>query len=250
MRDWEKRLSRVGAAAGAAVMATAWVTACSQSQNGGTALDHNDSSAISTHYLTVQPPYYPTGISIYRENLNAIEAAHVLGLNTTSFFWQNGRTDPYFWCPSRGGAVPNTAQLTNPQYVQPDPNASNGSVIISNMDPDGVYPPTNSSGTAVVCIDSRGRDYFAYAEGEVTQFSAAATWDFSANHGHGGIVVTGAPAMPVCEVTYASVPQSGGGTKREAVTECTAPKGSVAPRVGAADQAPAPVPVLTPTAPS
>jgi hypothetical protein len=239
MRNWRKVFF-------AAVLGTAAVTVllagCS-SQNAGVQTDHNDSGAIATHYLQVQPPYYPTGLSIYRENLNDIEAAHVLGLNTTSFFWQNGRTDPYFWCPSRGGAVPNTAQLTNPQYVQPDPNASQGSVIISNMDPDGVYPPTNSSGTAVVCIDSAGRDYFVYAENDVTQVSAPATWDYAANHGHGGIVVNGAPAMPVCTVTIVNVTQSDGSIKSENVTECVAPKGSVTPHVGPpAPTAPAPLP--------
>lgn len=225
-----KTLKRLAAAtlAGAALLLAA---GCSNSQNAGNADEHNTSGAIWSYYEKVQPPYVPTQRSVYRDNLNFVEAAHVLGLNTTSFFWQNGRSDPYFWCPSRGGAVPNTAELTNPQYVQPDPNASAGSVVVGNMDPDGVYPPSSSSGTYVTCIDSQGRDYLFYAEGEVSQVSAAATWDYAANHGHGGIIVTGAPAMPVCTVQYVNIPQKDGTTERQIGTVCTAPHGSIAPSV-------------------
>ena len=200
------------------VATVAGVAACGQSQGGGATNERMAENSIWSHYESVQPPYQPTGKSVYRDNLTLSEADQVLGLNTTSFFWQNGRDDPYFWCPSRGGAVPNTAQLTNPSLVQPDPNQSSGSVITEAMDPNGVYTPTASTGTYVQCIDSSGRDYLFYAEGEVSQVSAPATWDFNANHGHGGIVVTGAPVMPVC--TVVTVNTSSGLTSQ---TECSDP---------------------------
>lgn len=202
----------------ATVAALGGVAACSHTQNAGAVGERAAEGDIWTHYETVQPPYQPTGKSVYRDNLTLSEADQVLGLNTTSFFWQNGRQDPYFWCPSRGGAVPNTAQLTNPSLVQPDPNASAGSVITEAMDPNGVYTPTSSTGTYVQCIDSSGHDYLFYAEGEVSQVSAPATWDYNANHGHGGIVVTGAPVMPVCTVVTIST-----STGPSARTECSDP---------------------------
>lgn len=214
----------------AAIAALAAIAGCdSQNDPSGASTENSASSALWQHYEQVQPPYQPTGKSVYRDNLNLAEADQVLGLNTTTFFFQNGSRIPIFWCPSHGGAVPDTAQLTNPSYVEPDPNASRGSVIIGNMDPNGVYAPTSSAGTYVQCEDTQGRPYLVYAEPDVMQISAPAIWDPKANGGQGGIVVTGAPVMPVCTVgTY----------QGQAATLCTAPTTPVA-APGTGERAPA-----------
>ena len=198
------------AAIGAAVLFS--VAACDQTQNSGAASEAVQSNQIQTHYQQVQPPYEATGTSEYRANLNYAEASQVLGINTTSFFFNLGQNTPFFECPSHGGAVPNTAQLTNPQQVQPDPNASNGSVLIGNMDPNGVYSPTASSGTYVMCVNNAGQEYLVYWEGDVLQVNGNAQWNASLNGGKGGIQVTGAPQMPVCHAGY---------LKGKAATLCT-----------------------------
>lgn len=195
--------SRKWLAAPVLAAATLSATACTQAQNSGAAQESAQSNQIQTHYEAVQPPYAATGVSEYRANLNAAEATQALGINTTSFFFNLGQNAPFFSCPSHGGAVPNTAQLTNPQQVQPDPNASAGSVLIGNMDPNGVYSPTASSGTYVMCVNSAGQEYLVYWEGDVLQVNGNAAWDTSLNGGRGGVRVTGAPQMPVCHVgTY------------------------------------------------
>ena len=186
-----------------AAAVTVTVTACTQAQNSGAAQESAQSNQIQTHYEAVQPPYAATGVSEYRANLNAAEATQALGINTTSFFFNLGQAAPFFSCPSHGGAVPNTAQLTNPDQIQPDPNASAGSVTLGNMDPNGVYSPTASSGTYVMCVNSAGQEYLVYWEGDVLQVNGNAAWDTSLNGGRGGVRVTGAPQMPVCHVgTY------------------------------------------------
>jgi hypothetical protein len=174
------------------------VAACTQSQGGGAASEAVQSNQIQAHYQQIQPPYAATGVSEYRANLNAAEATQTLGINTTSFFFNLGQQAPFFSCPSHGGAVPNTAQLTNPDQVQPDPNQSAGSVVIGNMDPNGVYSPTSSSGTYVMCVNGAGQEYLVYWEGDVLQVNGNARWNASLNGGKGGIQVTGAPQMPVC----------------------------------------------------
>ncbi len=174
------------------------VTACTQSQDSGAASEAVQSNQIQAHYQAVQPPYEATGVSEYRANLNAAEATQTLGINTTSFFFNLGQQAPFFSCPSHGGAVPNTAQLTNPSQIQPDPNQSTGSVVIGNMDPNGVYSPTSSSGTYVMCVNDAGQEYLVYWEGDVLQVNGNAAWDAALNGGKGGIRVTGAPQMPVC----------------------------------------------------
>jgi hypothetical protein len=227
-----KRKTRTALAA-LAIAGVALLAACStgSGSTAGYTAENTDSGAIATHYNTVQPPYSPTGNSVYRENLNDAEAGQVLGLNTTSFFFQQGMSTPFFWCPSRGGAVPNTAQLTDPDFVEPDPNTNNNnhqSIIISNMDPDGVYPPAASQGTYVSCYDSAGRVFQVYSEPDVVQISAPATWSYTADNGHGGIVVTGAPVMPVCTAQYETV-----NGKQALETVCTAPSGGTTPVAGA-----------------
>ncbi len=190
-------------------------TACTQEQSSGASNEAAQSSQIQTHFEAVQPPYEATGVSEYRSNLNAAEATQALGINTTSFFFNLGQNAPFFSCPSHGGAVPNTAQLTNPTQIQPDPNQSAGSVSLGNMDPNGVYSPTSSSGTYVMCVNSAGQEYLVYWEGDVLQVNGNAAWDSSLNGGKGGVRVTGAPEMPVCHV----------GTYRgKAATLCSAPK--------------------------
>jgi hypothetical protein len=201
-----RTITIIGSAVLVPVVVISAIACSGGSPPAGASSENTDSGSIWTHYQDVQPPYQPTGDSAYRANENYVQAIHVLGLNTTSFFWQAGRDTPYFWCPSYGGALSDEAEATNPDFVEPDPNnnynqQNPGSIIIDNMDPDGVYPPTSgSTGTDVLCETASGAKYDVYAEGDVTQISAPAEWVASANGGKGGIVVTGAPVMPVCTV--------------------------------------------------
>jgi hypothetical protein len=239
LRITSKRSRKRGITAlAAAVITIAALAGCTQGAQGGAGVENGISSAISTHYEVVQPPYEPSGQSVYRENLTDAEADQVLGLNTTSFFFQMGSRAPFFWCPSHGGAVPDTAQLTNPDYVEPDPNASQGSVTIGNMDPNGVYSPTSSSGTYVLCVDSSGAEYLVYSEPDVVQISAPAVWSYTADNGLGGIQVTGTPVMPVCTAEEVS---------GKAQTVCTAP--STAPPGPTVSTVPTIHPATLPAAP-
>ena len=110
----------------------------------------------------------------------------MLGLNTYTFFMRKGgQGGPFFQCASEGSAVPNTAELTNPQqYVSnaDDPSLpSDGVAVIGNMDPDGVFPPAASQGTYVRCLYDNGKPYLVYSEPDVIQLNASnASWDPSA----------------------------------------------------------------------
>ena len=125
----------------------------------------------------------------------AIDAENIAanGTQTTSFFFQMGDQDPVFSCPSIGMPVANTAQLSNPDQVVPDPNASAGSEVVGQMDPDGVYAPNSSTGTYVICVNSSGADYLQYWEGDVMTVAAAAEWN-TATH---TLKVIGAPTAAI-----------------------------------------------------
>ena len=191
-----KRLA-VGVAGFAAIGLLA--TACNL---GGTSTAGNDSNGNSegkqlTQYGQGQPiPGF--SYSSYRQTLINIEATQALGEKTTSLFFNMGGADPIFTCPSEGQAVPNTAQLSNPAHPVWSYNGSDGvsGITVGQIDPNGVYSPTNSTGTNVVCFNTSGQKYLVYWEGFVLTVSSSAHWDYTNHH----LTVTGAPNMPNCKV--------------------------------------------------
>lgn len=186
------------AAAGAALVVLG-VAACSGSGlSSGQAAENAVSRQDLSTYEQAQPaPHFP--YSQIRATAISVEASQALGEQTTSFFFNQGVRDPIFQCPSIGDPVPNTAELTNPSQVV---NSGNGngaynSVTIGNIDPNGLYSPTSSTGTNVMCVNGQGQQYLQYWEGFVDTVNGAATWDAAT----GQIVVTGQPQMPKCKVS-------------------------------------------------
>jgi hypothetical protein len=126
----------------------------------------------------------------------AIDAQDIAanGTQTTSFFFMMGNQDPIFSCPSLGEPVPNTAQLSNPEQIAPiSGRYGGGATNLPQMDPDGIYATSSSSGTYVICVSGSGAKYLQYWEGDVMTVAAGATWD-TAKH---TLKVTGAPTSKV-----------------------------------------------------
>ena len=101
-----------------------------------------------------------------------------------------GNQDPVFSCPSLGMPVANTAQLSNPQQVV---GGSGGNTTIGQMDPYGVYTPSASTGTYVICVNGSGAKYLMYWEGDVMTVASGATWNYAKHSAN----VTGAPTAVV-----------------------------------------------------
>ena len=165
------------------LVAVIGLAACQNNDSvpSGQALENQQQQQSSESMIANQAiPHF--NYSQLRQNLIEIETAQANGVQTTSFFFNQGVKDPVTTCPSIGFAIPNTASLSNPQQVvHPgyDRNGA-GNVAISQMDPNGIYTPTSSSGTYVICIDDSGRPYANYFEGFVQTVTGPATWD-SAN---------------------------------------------------------------------
>lgn len=140
-----------------------------------------------TGQLVQNQPIPNIGHSQMRTNLIDIETAEATGVQTTSFIFNRASPDPIEVCSSIGVPIPNTSSLSNPQQVA---NGYNGSAAIAQMDPNGVYTPTESSGTFVQCVTPDGSVEPVYAEGEVTTVFGAATWD-SGKH---QVVMAGPPS--------------------------------------------------------
>lgn len=196
---WSTRIL-LGASTAAAILV---VAGCSRSGiTGGNAAESATSRQDLSTYEQVQPaPHFP--YSDIRQTMIDVQASQALGEQTTSFFFNMGSQDPYFTCPSKGDPVPNTSQLTNPDQTEtwwgggrtPDDVA-----VVGNIDPNGIYAPTASDGTNVMCLTTSGTSYLVYAEGPVTTINAPAHWDYGKHQP----VISGAPTMPSCVVKVIS----------------------------------------------
>lgn len=158
----------------AAAMLAVTLTACTGSGNAGQQQESAQQQQDTLSLEQSQPiPHY----SWSQIRQTAIDAENIAanGAQTTSFFFQMGVRDPIFSCPSVGMPVPNTAQLSNPQQVIGTGNSN--AVTVGQMDPDGIYAPSASSGTYVICVSASGAKYLQYWEGDVMTVAAPAEWD-------------------------------------------------------------------------
>ena len=154
----------------------------------------NQEQQQDTQALVNNQPIPHFNYSQIRQTLIDAETIASDGTQTTSFFFQMGDQDPVFSCPSLGMPVANTAQLSNPEQVVNDGYPQGGAAVpIGQMDPDGVYAPSASTGTYVICVNSSGAKYLEYWEGDVMTVAAGATWNSSTHQ----LQVTGAPTAVI-----------------------------------------------------
>jgi hypothetical protein len=167
----------------AAVAACCLLAAC-DSTPSATRAEGQAQQGVSQQLVQNQPI---PGIrySQMRQNLVEIEEAEAKGVQTTTFMFGGFFSDPVQVCPSIGVPIPNTASLSNPD--QPLYAGYHDSAVIAQMDPNGVYAPSSSSGTFVQCVGGNGQVEPVYAEGVVHSVFGPATWDYT----HHAVVMTG-----------------------------------------------------------
>lgn len=166
------------------------VAGCSHGPNAQQQ-EQNAQASDTRSLITNQPlPHY--NYSQIRQTAIDVENIQAYGTQTTSFFFNMGVADPIFVCPSLGLPIPNTVQLSNPQQIAPvSGRYGGGTQVIGQMEPTGIYAPTSSSGTAVICVNASGKPYVKYWEGFVDAVTAPAIWDYA----HHVEKVTGAPTV-------------------------------------------------------
>jgi hypothetical protein len=183
-----------------AIVALLASTASACSGNNGQKAEGAAQSAGSALLEQNQPlPVFKT--SALRLNLIEIEAIQALGTPTTTFFFPPGASPnsggaPIDTCPSQGEPVPNTASLSNPLQPYTGSDNTDGSDVVDQMDPNGIYAPTSSSGTYVLCVTPSGGVALHYWEGDVYTTSGAAVWDAAAHQ----IRQIGPSELPVCTI--------------------------------------------------
>jgi hypothetical protein len=179
------------------------LAACTSSSTVGTNVEQRQSNNQLTQYTQSQPiPYFKW--SLERQILIDAEVASAQGDQSTSFFFNFGVQDPILVCTSLGNAVPDSAQLSNPEQVvgnkQNKVLPSGQWTTLPQMEPFGIHTSPSSVGTYAICIIN-GKPVLQRAEETVHTVMAPATWD-AAKH---QIVITGNPTTQVTTTPPASV---------------------------------------------
>ena len=167
------------------------VAACGGNHVSAQQLESKQQAQASLSLDLAQPlPHF--NYSQIRQNLIEIETAQADGVQTTSFFFNQGVPNPVQSCPSIGAPIPTTTQLSNPLQQVRDPNGGSvpGSSVLGQEDPNGVYSG-DSTGTYVMCVGADGKAYADYWEGFVQTVFGAAHWDASAHQ----VVLDGPPSF-------------------------------------------------------
>lgn len=171
-------------AVGIAVGATACV---GDTGNSGSKAERATQKQIENR-MEVNQPIPVHGYSQMRQNLIEIENAESDGVQSTTFFFNQGVANPIMTCQSIGAPIASTSQLSNPDKVEHHGDGGGGNVTMHQMEPNGTYTG-DSSGTWSLCLKPNGKPYAQYWEGYVSTVFGPAKWD-----GH-QIVLTGDPSM-------------------------------------------------------
>lgn len=149
------------------------------SDSSGKQSETQQQDAISKSLINNQPlPAF--NWSQKRQNLIEIETAQAQGVQTTTFFFNQGVQDPINSCLSIGAPIPTTDQLSNPTKIEHHGETGGGNVTTNQMEPNGVYTG-DSSGTYVMCVNAQGKAYATYWEGYVQTIFGNASWDKSSH---------------------------------------------------------------------
>lgn len=73
------------------------------------------------------------------------------GLNTYTYLFTEQTGKLVFLCNSVGYGIPASTQYTNPQKVEY--SSTNGYAVLPQADPNGLFSPSSSEGTWVMCAD-------------------------------------------------------------------------------------------------
>jgi hypothetical protein len=161
--------------------------------NGNTA--ESKQQQQDTTNLETSQPLPAVFFSQERQNLIDIELAEVNDVRTTSFV-VTAMGALLYSCPSIGFGIPDSASLSNPQQISWGYNSwGNGEMdsgVTSQMDPNGIYAPTSSAGTWIICLTKLGIPYINRFEDTADTIGGPAEWvQNPANGQH--IVQTGSP---------------------------------------------------------
>ena len=157
---WLSKKSMIGLFLIVAVVAAA----CQGTNSGAEQQVQQQVNTQQQIYNNGQPiPQY--NYSNERAELIAIYNARTVGNVNTWTVWYSNNGVPLGLCASKGFPIPYTVELTNPQQVTTQiVNSHNVDGVISQADPNGLYPNGSTQATWILCLNSDGTSSPVYME--------------------------------------------------------------------------------------
>jgi hypothetical protein len=134
-----------------------------------TTADKRDSDTTARQYdiYTQSQPVHTYNFSMPRDVMLQIYDATMEAHNTWTVWYAFDHT-PLDSCPSIGYPIPGGTQLTNPMRAT-NPG-SNGALALPQGEPNGLFPPSTSGGTWVLCVRG-GKTEPTYVEPNVVTYA-------------------------------------------------------------------------------
>ena len=152
------------------LLAAAVIATTAQSCDNTQTASQKEAGQVNTaqqRYVTAVPPpdfQFPLERYIIRKLYEARNDA----VATYSYVRSPFTGKVLFWCKSYGFPIPYSTQMTNPQAMAfPD---HSDSAVISQPEPNGVFPPSSSLGTWVLCVNDDGTISPSYQEPNVEAY--------------------------------------------------------------------------------
>jgi hypothetical protein len=121
-------------------------------------------------YTRNQPPPF-FNWSLQRHMLIELYKAQNNATATYSYVVSEFNSDIIFECPSIGFPLAGGTSLTNPQQVVNSGYREGWSETIGQAEPNGTYPPEESLGTYIMCLNDDGSVSPTYVENNVLAFT-------------------------------------------------------------------------------
>jgi hypothetical protein len=115
-------------------------------------------------YVTTQPPPF-FDWSLERHLMTKLYEARNNAVTTYSYLQSPYTGKILSFCPSLGYPIPATSQLTNPQRRVPE-----SGVVLPQAEPNGLYTPSSTSATWVMCLGPDGNVEPVYWESNVATY--------------------------------------------------------------------------------
>jgi hypothetical protein len=163
-------MRRLAAAVTFVLVATLALVGCGDSSVTSVANDQKITDAQLQQYQAVQPiPFF--NWSQMRQVLIDIYQAQNQARQTWAVFLSYTGA-PLFSCESVGYPIPADTQLTNPEQITHNSavGGNYGYGVVGQMEPNGTYSSTSTSGTYVLCVRPDGKLAPVYSEPQVMMF--------------------------------------------------------------------------------
>lgn len=118
-------------------------------------IEQQQQEVANQELMRNQPPPHLGGYSFERHVVTEVYKARNQTISTYTYLMIQMSGQIVEICPSIGYPIPYSTQITSPERIEAW-TSQGGYAIISNPEPNGLYPPDNAAATIVNCVNPDG----------------------------------------------------------------------------------------------